>query len=98
MRPNRCRKWGVPEYPDHLGEIAQKEWQRLVEIRFWELNPPPQVQVDVLSAMLRCVVRLKLAVARRNDSPLYVKVTRAPGLPTRIKRFRFLRFTDEPAS
>jgi len=23
---------GIPEYPDHLGEIAQKEWQRLVEI------------------------------------------------------------------
>jgi len=32
MRPNRCRKWSVPEYPDHLGAIAQKEWQRLVEI------------------------------------------------------------------
>jgi phage terminase small subunit len=32
MRPNRCRKRGVPEYPDHLGEIAQKEWHRLVEI------------------------------------------------------------------
>ena len=32
MRPNRCRKWGVPDYPDHLGGIAQKEWQRLVEI------------------------------------------------------------------